>query len=119
MAEHCYTYAEAQIILGPYTDETDFMGPKGAEQYVPRYIVGIDMNKPAYEHDLTYIMGGDDEDKIDGDIAFMAMMMYEVETHKFWRGTNWLLKSVARKLVMWYYSAVVAGGAKSFCYIQQ
>ena len=119
MAEACYTYKEALTILGEYDPECDFMGPKGAEQYVPRHIVGIDMNTAAYEHDLTYIMGGDENDKIDADIAFMAMMMYEVETYEYWWGSNWLLKSIARKLVMWYYSAVVAGGAKSFCYIQQ
>jgi len=119
MSKTCYTYKEAQTILGPYDDTIDFMGPKGAEQYVPRHIVGICMNTAAYEHDLAYIMGGGEEEKIDADIAFMAMMMYEVETHKFWWGTNWLLKSIARKQVMWYYTAVVAGGARSFCYIQE
>jgi hypothetical protein len=118
MSKHCYTREEALNIIGPYDDKIDYVGPGGGEAFVPRYIMWVDMNKHAYEHDIEYIMGGTEEDKLESDLQFMSKMMHSLETAEYHWSYGWMARMIGRRLVLAYYSTVTVAGNKSFCFAE-
>ena len=117
-------YREIWREMGPYIDTVDYAGPENSKtlsKFIPRTLWGIDCNLAFYHHDGLYIIGGNDKDRFDADLAMVGTALFIIEkTPDRWYlyGSNWLRKHWARERLIKYFEAVRAGGKDSFNFVR-
>lgn len=115
-------YGKWAKAIGDYDPAYDYSGPENNKllsRLIPSTLWGINCNPAFYAHDGGYDIGGDERDRrrADGTMLIIGLRIIEEAPRRWWLyGANWLRRSLARKRLLKYYSAVRAGGESSFNY---
>lgn len=111
-------YADMVKVLGEYDDTKDYVGAEGdwKSKFIPRVIVGVDINICAYIHDYWYIIGGSKLARFNADAMFLVDLLRTISfSPKTWiYGTDWIRKSLSFGIAFKYFKAVRAFGKKAF-----
>lgn len=115
-------YKHMVAVMGEYDDSKDYVGAEGdwKSKYIPRKIMGVDINICAYIHDYWYLIGGDTNDRFDADAGFLVDLLKTIcfSPKKWFWGTDWIRKATSYSLALKYFEAVRVGGKKAFTYVQ-
>jgi len=88
-----------------YRDSLKYVGPQGKwyNKLVPRRPLGIDLNKPAYNHDIAY---SNKVSKRVADLSFLHESMTLVESKDWKYLPNGVMRHLGRLTVLIYYTFV-------------
>ncbi len=107
--------------IGVYSDRKRYVGAAGdwKSQFIPRYVMGIDLNPAAYRHDYKYTIGGTPEDRFNSDAAFLTDMMQliELKPWKWWQPKS-IMKYFAREAALKYFMAVREFGKDHYNFLE-
>jgi len=87
-------------------------GPAGGwkRKYIPNHLLFVSISSACDIHDYMYFAGQTNEDREEADRVFLNNMLRIVEAES----TNWLTRTIRRRLALDYYATVRDYGAQYF-----
>ena len=109
-------YDKISIAFEQFDPYKTYGGPSSfGDALVPDKIMGLDCSGIFYFHDGRFEVGGDEKDFNRANRLMLTELLEWIDKKDWWAwGTNWLMRSLAKKIAYKYYDAVCFGGKLSF-----